>query len=330
MNEEELLARWNAEKQSYAAWGSFVVSQVLDGLRMLDASIDTAVFIKIPPAPRLKRDDSLVGKAFHRNKGYADPYGEIEDKIGVRFVVLLTSDVLKLQHVIESSTVWSWSLDKDYEADRERRPLEFAYQSKHYVLKAREKLNVDGVSVEEGTPCEVQLRTLLQHAHSELTHDNIYKAQTGTTVSSSVYRTVAKSMALIEAVDDFFERALQQLGEATAQERAALSSLVHLYDKHIKLTPGSDLSNAMVIHAFRDSLNEDMHAAIEEMLREKPFIVEQIQSKYGANHGFRQPWILLAYLEVSRRPNQAEALWPLTPMELNPVFRGLGVRMRNG
>src|SRR3546814_12228521 len=36
----------------------------------------------------------------------------------------------------------------------------------------------DVCSSDLGTPCEVQLRTLLQHAHSQLTHDTIYKPKT--------------------------------------------------------------------------------------------------------------------------------------------------------
>lgn len=35
--------------------------------------------------------------------------------------------------------------------------------------------DIGGMTVTAGTPCEVQVRTLLQQAHSELTHDTIYK-----------------------------------------------------------------------------------------------------------------------------------------------------------
>jgi putative GTP pyrophosphokinase len=327
MNESEFLARWTAEKEIYAAWGNVIVNEVLGGLRTFDSTLDPDVFVKIPPRPRLKGDDSLLGKAFHRGKSYADPYAEIEDKIGVRFVVLLASDVLTLQKVIEGAQLWHWSLDKDYEEDREQRPLEFAYQSKHYVLRAKEEINYGGVTIPKQTPCEIQLRTLLQHAHSELTHDNIYKVQSGTLVSSNVHRTVAKSMALIEAVDDFFERAIQQLGEATAAERAALRSLCNLFEKFVGLAPGKDKSNALVLHALRQHIAPDLHAQIEAMLLAKPFILDNIRARYGSIHAFRQPWILFAYLQVDRQPNQTQDNWPLTPSEIKPVYTDLGKRM---
>ena len=328
MTEAEFLSLWTAEKEIYAAWGNIVVSEILDGLRAKDSSLDTDVFVKIPPTPRKKSDDSLLGKAFHRGKIYSDPYLEIEDKIGVRFVVLLTAQILTLQKIIESSTVWDWSLDKDYEQDREHRPLEFAYQSKHYVLKSKSTANLNGVAVPIGTPCEIQLRTLLQHAHSELTHDNIYKVQAGTTVSSRVHRTVAKSMALIEAVDDFFESAISQLGEATALERGALQSLSLLFNQHIGLSPGNDKSNALIVHALREQIGDGLHAQVNKMLEEKPFIVEQIRARYGAVHTYRQPSILFVYLQVTLQPNLTQDNWPLTPAELRPVFTDLGNSMR--
>ncbi|MFM9879765.1 MAG: GTP pyrophosphokinase family protein [Burkholderiaceae bacterium] len=327
MKEPDFLARWTAEKGIYAAWGDVIAKQVLEGLRALDSTIDPEVFVKIPPRPRLKGDDSLLGKAFHRSKAYADPYAEIEDKIGVRFVVLLASDVLTLQSVIEGGQLWNWSLDKDYEQDRAQRPLEFAYQSKHYVLRAKQNLTYSGVTIPSQTPCEVQLRTLLQHAHSELTHDNIYKAQSGTLVTSTVHRTVAKSMALIEAVDDFFELAIQQLGDATAAERAAMKSLSQLFERFVGLAPGSDKSNAIVLHAFRQQIAPNLHSQIEAMLKAKPFILDKIKARYGSIHAFRQPWILFAYLQVDSQPNQTQKNWPLTPSEISMVYTDLGSRM---
>nr|WP_249804714.1 MULTISPECIES: hypothetical protein [unclassified Bradyrhizobium] len=54
-------------------------------------------------------------------------------------------------------------------------PYEFRYQSVHYIVRSRGDQKLDGQNITAGTPCEVQIRTLLQHAHSELTHDTIYK-----------------------------------------------------------------------------------------------------------------------------------------------------------
>src|SRR5690606_22227118 len=101
------------------------------------------------------------------------------------------------------------SKDKDFEAEREAHPLEFVYQSVHYVLKSKPGQAFNGVNLPAGLACEIQVRTLLQHAHSELTHDTLYKPKA--TAKPAVHRTVAKSMALIEATDEFFDEAMRKL-----------------------------------------------------------------------------------------------------------------------
>lgn len=327
MNEAELVAKWNAERELYLAWGVFVASQISVALEAENSPIDLKTFLKIPPIPRTKDTDSLLGKAFHRNKSYLDPYAEIEDKVGVRFVVLLTSDIKRLAAAIDRSTLWTASLDKDYEAERNRRPLEFTYQSMHYVLKATSDTVVDGgVVVPAGTPCEVQLRTLLQHAHSELTHDSIYKRDPGVTVNKKVERTVAKSMALIEAVDEYFMSAIEELAAANQIERDALETLADVFYKCIGIRPNSDKTNALILQIFRDKLGVDLRQNVVQMLQEKPVIATMIRERFDSNYIYRQPWILLAYWLAQTEPAQTAGNWPLVADELRPVYRDLGIR----
>jgi hypothetical protein len=141
----------------------------------------------------------------------------------MRFVVLLTADIKKVGEVIEAGVrqgFWEASKDRDYEKERLDKPLEFSYQSVHYVLRAKAGIVHQGYNIPEGASSEVQIRTLLQHAHSELTHDTLYKPKT--TAQSEVKRTVAKSMALIEATDEFFEKAIKDLDEAACPGRELL------------------------------------------------------------------------------------------------------------
>lgn len=92
MNQIEFLEKWTAEKTSYQKWGDFVVSKVSEGIT--NSGFDIGNFIKLPPTARVKDDKSLIDKAFYRpNKNYSDPYEEIEDKVGCRFVLLLVDHV---------------------------------------------------------------------------------------------------------------------------------------------------------------------------------------------------------------------------------------------
>ncbi len=327
MTEAEFIERWRIEKPCYEAWGGFVRDQIQR--KLVEAfGLNASAFLKIPVVPRLKDENSLLGKAFHRSKDYENPYLEIEDKVGLRFVVLLTGDIAKVSGVVEASNYWIWSLDKDFEADRESRPLEFAYQSKHYVLKAKLDLDVNDVKVPAGTPCELQIRTLLQHAHSELTHDNIYKRDPNAEVSKKVERTVAKSMALIEAVDDFFAQVLHDLEQANQLERSALLVMRELYQQFVGKDPLVDKTNALVLSEFKSQLGPDLRSQLTAFLEKYPFVGQRIADRFDLQYTFRQPWILLAYLLVSTKPNYVRDHWPLTLQEIEPVFTDLGKAIR--
>lgn len=170
MNQDAFLSKWQTEKPIYQAWGQFIVSKIQESLEKQN-NIDVTSFLKIPAKERTKQDQSLLDKAFTRGKNYKDPYNDIEDKVGVRFVVLLTEDIKKIVNVIENNKLWVAANARDYEQEIEKEPLLFAYQSMHYILKPRSEIEVNGIKIPLDTPCEVQIRTLLQHAHAELTHD---------------------------------------------------------------------------------------------------------------------------------------------------------------
>lgn len=327
MSESEFIERWESERAFYGAWGRFISAEIHQALTASLRSISVETFIKIEPVPRLKQRDSLLRKAFYSGKGYANPYDEIEDKVGLRFVVLLTSDIRKIQDVIEASRSWTSSLDRDFEAERAAKPHEFAYQSKHYVLRAAHEFNIEGAVIPKGTPCEVQLRTLLQHAHSELTHDNIYKRESTTPVSNGVQRAVAKSMALIEAVDDYFVQATSDLQAATQTERNAINEMLDIYSSRVELAPTEDKSFAVILGVYRQEIEEDSPAhRIGKFLDKYPFVLERVRDRAARIFLYRQPWILLIYSLIPSAPEKTAAAWPFTPEELRPLFNDLGIR----
>ncbi|HEB3529751.1 TPA: RelA/SpoT domain-containing protein [Burkholderia cenocepacia] len=324
MNEAELLARWIAEKPIYEAWAGFIRHYVGDQLVPIVAPVSLDYFLKVPAIPRLKADSTLVDKALYRKK-YKNPYDDVTDKVGIRFVVLLTSDIKKVCEIIEAAVgkeLWEASKDRDYEQERLEKPLEFSYQSVHYVLRAKEGISFDGVSIPAGTPCEVQIRTLLQHAHSELTHDTLYKPKT--TAQPEVKRTVAKSMALIEATDEFFEQAMKSLDEASRAQRQLLDFLVTAYAVGTGHDPGMERSNQLVIDAYADLAPAAPFAEVEEFLRRKGFIFEKIKGQIGVRHFFSQPAVLLAYFMADTKPAQTKERWPLDDADLAKVYSDLG------
>lgn len=329
MKEAELLARWRAEKPLYEAWSDFISQKVHEGLHACIAPVSLDYFIKVPVKPRLKADSTLVDKALHRKK-YANPYEDLTDKVGMRFVVLLTTDIKKVCEVIEAGAgqgFWEASKDRDYEKERLDKPLEFSYQSVHYVLRAKAGLIHQGVQIPEGAACEVQIRTLLQHAHSELTHDTIYKPKT--TAQPEVKRTVAKSMALIEATDEFFEKAIKDLDEAARPGRELLAFLAKLYENGTEVAPGHELSNQIVIDTCFNLASQAPYKEIDDFLQAKGFIFDKIKERLTTRHFFTQPVVLLAYYLAQTKPAQVKDVWPLDRDDLALVFSDLGKKFED-
>lgn len=325
MNDQKILERWTVDKPLYLAWAQLIAREIEQRLLPAVAPTPLDYFLKVPMVPRLKGDTSLIDKALYRSKHYKDPYEDITDKVGIRYVVLLTSHIKVFCSIIESSeceVFWSQSKDKDYEEDRLTKPLEFSYQSVHYVLRSKAGLSINGVSLPEGLACEVQIRTLLQHAHSELTHDTIYKPKT--IAKPYVKRTVAKSMALIEATDEFFEQAMKDLASANEDQRQLLDYLSAAYRQGVGYDSGQERSNQLVVDAFIDVMPPDATAQIEDFLKANSYVFDKIKEQKGTRQFFSQPVVLLAYFLAEKMPAQSRELWPIDSEDLAKVFSDLG------
>lgn len=326
MSEEEFIKRWDSERPMYEAWGYHVVETIMTRLAPAITPVSTDIFIKIPPKPRMKDHGSLLDKAFHRKKPYKDPYAEITDKVGVRFVVLLQSEIEKVATVITGVGDWTASKDKDFELEQEQNPLQFDYQSVHYVVKANRDIDVkvDGktVRVQQGTPCEIQVRTLLQHAHSEVSH-TIYKPKVDVTPRAK--RAIAKSMALIEATGEFFEQVTAEIASATRDSRSLAESLASLYRSATKREPVTAKAGVLIIETLLPMLGKDPAARVEQMLKAKGFIGDAVAGRAATRYLYRQPAILLVYLLVLEAPGRLKAAWPLSADDIRPIFTDLGL-----
>lgn len=327
MTEEEIRSLWEIEREIYEAWADFIKAKITNHLTAVLPDVDVNYFLKLPVSPRSKELKSLVDKALFRDKTYANPYQDITDKVGMRFVVLLSNDIRIVEDAILSIKDWDVSKDRDFEDERRARPLEFAYQAVHYILRAAKEFKHGDITIPASTPCEVQIRTLLQHAHSELTHDTIYKPKK--TASPEVKRTIAKSMALIEATDDFFVLAMNELNSASQVEREAMQNFRQIYLDKVGLNPEAEKSNFLILDSFKEKLEVGLANRINVFIEEKEYILAKIAKRAETQHLFRQPIILLIYLCVNTAPAETKEIWPLTAEELRPIFLDLGISFDN-
>lgn len=321
--QESFLQRWESERPIYAAWGKHVEEQISYQVKNKLEIESVDLFFRVPVKPRVKDSDSLLSKAFYRGKGYNDPYSDIEDKVGVRFVVLTSEDIQIVSESLEAHKDWGFHKARDYLKEIESDPYYFDYQSIHYVVRSVCDIECDGINVPEGTPCEVQIRTIMQHAYSEITHDTIYKSNIR--IDTQVRRSVAKSMALIEATDDYFIKTKQRIAELQAGIDKASNELAAIYRDKVAIEPKITKLNEIIISAYIDIYQDK--PSIEEFIDAESYICNRIKTNYDGNVLYRQPAITLVYFAVGNWPREALQKSPLTENELAPIYSDLGKRL---
>lgn len=322
--ESELLDRWKRERPAYEAWGAFVSETLTTAVAGEIHPSSVELFFRLPLKHRTKEPASLLAKAFHRGKPYDNPFDDIEDKVGVRIVVLFSEEIRTVERALTGRTEWSAEKSRDYEEERARRPFEFDYQSLHYVVRSASDITIDEVKIPKNTPCEVQVRTILQHAYSELTHDTIYKPSVQ--AEPDVKRAAAKSMALIEATDDYFMQVRQRLALAQAPGQQVAAIVNAAYSEFTGLTPDPSPLNTLIIDHFKRWARDDFEALFSTFISEKAFLAEFIQERAATQLLYRQPGVLLAYWAVKQAPRAAAQGGPLSEAELAPLYSDLGER----
>jgi len=326
MTESDLRNRYQQERPMYEAYGMYVRDTLKNEIECAADPGDFGELFKISPSYRTKKPESLVGKAFYRGKEYDDPYEEITDKVGVRYVVLLQSQLQDAADAVEGIEGFEVENSRDFEEEWRENPARFEYQSIHYIIRPESDLEIDsGVKVLEGTPCEVQLRTLLQHAHSELTHNTVYKPRLIAT--PRVKRAVAKSMALIETTGDVFGTVEEELQDMSNLYNHINEQLTAIYETFGSPEYEKRL-NDFLLDELQPLLEEiqfdlDEVAAYYESDASTP-IVEYIQDRAEESLLYRQPVILLVVYLVKEHKYRVPQHWPLPEEDLRPIYSQFG------
>lgn len=324
---DDLLKRWNDEKKSHKTWAIWLRDSIIASLKDEITPLSPNDFIKIPVQYRLKDDDGLVEKAFFRDKEYHDPYSEITDKVGIRFVVLLGSDIEKISNAVKKLNNCIWEKARDYEIEQKDNPLKFDYAAVHYVITPRTEFEFSGVKIPCNVHCEVQIKTLLQHAYSELTHDKIYKAQVD--VTPHMRRDTAKAMALLEATNDYFEKVSEDVNKLLCNVRQMTAELSHLYKKLIGTNPKPTTLEGVFLDSYGKDLPVNYIDEIEKFFKKKSYLIDNIkQHLIDKNLIFKQPSILIIYWKTDLYGFYIEK-WPLTLNEIEPLLNDLGLSTDN-
>jgi ppGpp synthetase/RelA/SpoT-type nucleotidyltranferase len=325
MTESEFIDRWRKEGPIYAAWGRFVAGKLSDAIQGRVAPTKLELFLKLPVIPRVKDEVSLLQKAFYRNKNYENPYEDIEDKVGLRFVVLLTDDIRTIESALNDQTDWIATLARDFEHERDARPYEFDYQSLHYIVRSSAAIDFEGVAIPYDLPCEIQIRTLLQHAYGELTHDTIYKPNVRAT--PKLKRAAAKSMALIEATSDYFSSVNKVIQAILADTKKLSEFLAAKYATLTTQATAESPLNSLLIDHYKSFVGVTFENDFEKWWRSKSYLESRISERAQSAALYRTPAVLLVYFCVSSAPVRAKQDSPLTDNELQLIYSDLGLAL---
>ncbi len=151
---------------------------------------------------REKDPEKLREKITRVTKDYDNPLKEITDLAGVRIITYFPSDVDKIVPLIkkEFKVDPKFSVDKRFSSD----PAIFGYASIHLVVEfTPERLKLPEYARFNGMMCEIQVRTILQHAWAEIEHNIIYKSTED--IPFQLRRRFASLAGLLEVADREFE-----------------------------------------------------------------------------------------------------------------------------
>ncbi|KAF8657829.1 hypothetical protein AX16_002145 [Volvariella volvacea WC 439] len=202
---------------------------------------------------RPKAIDSFAEKIGRKGKSYLDPLTEVTDLCGGRIITYSSSVVDAACNMIERFFTVDWETSDHNDPRSDRRDLksnEFGYRSVHYIIlfdarKIAEKL--PGIMKEEDVEilatlpnprAEIQVRTILSHAWSELSHDIAYKASFP--VPQEWIHEFSSVSASLEQADHAFSRIQRGMQEYANTYGAYLTDeesvrLLHLYyNLHLK------------------------------------------------------------------------------------------------
>lgn len=155
---------------------------------------------------RTKTKEGIIEKV--GRKKYRKPVDELTDVSGVRVILYLESDIAKVSEIIKST----FNIDEKNSMSNENRLSsdKIGYRSVHYVCDIGEnRIALKEYEYISGLKCEIQIRTMLQHAWAELTHDRNYKL--GTNLPLQIQRKINLFSGMLEIADQGFSEIVSSI-----------------------------------------------------------------------------------------------------------------------
>lgn len=195
------IEKYETERPYYEAYAA-ALQQILEAAKKLYAPLGIV-------EARPKTLSSFAAKALDRVYKYDRPAHQITDLCGARVIVDTQEEVKAICRFVREH----FRIDEANSPDIRARlkTAEFGYLSEHLVVQVKEP-EVLGIPLppEIGDrKAEIQVRTLLQHAWSNIGHDRVYKSSFK--VPEQLKRDLHRVAAVLEEADQAFGEAVAKL-----------------------------------------------------------------------------------------------------------------------
>ena len=188
--EKEILQIYSANIEKYQELGEILHNKLTEMIKKNG-------FFTMEVCHRIKTVDSLAEKLRRKSGKYSSIY-DITDLCAARIICYLNVTVDEIAEALKKDFV----LD-EYNSIDKRKALsatQFGYLSLHNIVSLRPE---DGFSEELcKIRCEIQIRTVLQHAWAEIEHDLGYKSSFG--IPGTIRREFSRIAGLLEIADNQF------------------------------------------------------------------------------------------------------------------------------
>ncbi len=162
---------------------------------------------------RVKGRSNLAEKVSRLGKDYT-ALSDVTDVVGVRVITHFEDDVDRIAAVVqrEFEVDGAKSIDKRKALDPDR----FGYISVHFICSLRkDRAELAEYRAFAGMCCEIQIRSILQHAWAEIEHDLGYKS--GSPIPSPIRRRFSRLAGLLEIGDSEFAQIRDDLAAYAAR-----------------------------------------------------------------------------------------------------------------
>ena len=292
-------------KQSFGEYESYA--------EILENYLNDACKVYLPHSiiqTRVKTISSFTEKAIRKKKQYPDPINQFGDLCGARIIVHTREQVEWVNAFIEKN----FEVVEKEDVQKRLGDNQFGYLSIHYIVKL--KPGHDYVKHEEDLDkiykkkAEIQVKTILQHAWSDMLHDRTYKGKVD--LPDDIRRNSAILAALLEEGDEKFSEVVDRtdnffLNYSAYMTRDEIKSEIEIlesilfYEAQPDEKPATALKLARLISLMAHLNEDDKNTPWEKELTAYKNIIKRLEP-YENQVFVERPYLLIelgtAYCEA--------------------------------